>query len=136
MSVLLPRGLPFGWRGVGVFLFAVLLASVLLEPGWVEQGPTICAFRLVTGRPCPGCGLIRSFTAMGSGDVGRAFLYHPFGPLLFAGAVLGLLAIAWRAVTGRWPVAERHVSWIPHATLGLLVVWIGWAAARVLGLVG
>lgn len=43
----------------------------------------ICPFRAITGIPCPGCGLTRSFMAIARGDFENALRMHLFGPVLF-----------------------------------------------------
>ena len=115
-------------------LLAILGASVLLGPGRASEGPVLCAFRRATGRPCPGCGLTRSFMAMGGGDVSGAFLHHPFGPLLFLGALLALAAIVWRWIAGRWPLSMGQVGWVKPFAGGVIAVWLVWSAGRVAGL--
>ena len=64
--------------GLGA-LALVLLAAALPSQG---AGVPICLFRYVTGLPCPGCGLTRSFSCILHGDFARGYDFHPFGYLL------------------------------------------------------
>lgn len=50
-------------------LFAAWLALYLLDIG--------CVFRLMTGIPCPGCGMTRAWLAALRLDFAAAFAYHP-----------------------------------------------------------
>ena len=50
-------------------LFVAWLALYLLDIG--------CIFRLVTGIPCPGCGMTRAWLAALRLDFAAAFAYHP-----------------------------------------------------------
>lgn len=51
----------------------------------------MCIFKALTGLPCPGCGMTRSFLHLFEGHLEEAFFYHPlfwvvpivFGILLF-----------------------------------------------------
>jgi len=60
-------------------LAVVLLAAALPSQG---AGVQICFFRYLTGLPCPGCGLTRSFSCILHGDFARGYAYHPFGYVL------------------------------------------------------
>jgi hypothetical protein len=109
-------------------LSAVFVASVLWHPS-DDGGIVLCPFRLATGIPCPGCGLTRSFCAMGKGDVSRAFEFHALGPVLFA--VAGLLWLRSAAVLlGGGDVVTRVdralVRWRALQLGGavLLAVWV------------
>lgn len=53
---------------IGV-LFVAWLALYLLDIG--------CVFRLMTGVPCPGCGMTRAWLAALRLDFAAAFAYHP-----------------------------------------------------------
>lgn len=48
-----------------------------------QLGLPPCPSVLVFGRPCPGCGLTTSFTAMVHGQFVHAFESNPFGPILY-----------------------------------------------------
>ncbi|MDR0850900.1 MAG: DUF2752 domain-containing protein [Clostridiales Family XIII bacterium] len=47
-----------------------------------------CPIKLVTGIPCPGCGMTRAFLAAARFDFAEAFLYHPLFPLMLLGIVV------------------------------------------------
>jgi hypothetical protein len=79
---------------------ALLLASVLYVP-WASTGPVLCPFRFVTGLPCPGCGLTRSFCAMSSGQFLAAFGDHLFGPVVYLGIVVSLPLMIYQIITNR-----------------------------------
>jgi hypothetical protein len=69
------------------------LALVLLTAALPSQGAgiQICFFRFLTGLPCPGCGLTRSFSCILHGEFALGYEYHPFGyillPIFFMAAV-------------------------------------------------
>lgn len=66
------------------------LAAILPLPqnGAILALPSLCPFHNLTGLPCPGCGLTRSFVCCAHGQITAAFAYHPLGPILFGGASL------------------------------------------------
>jgi len=47
-------------------------------------GVPICWFKSYFELPCPGCGLTRSITCVSHLQFGKAWDYHPFGPLIYA----------------------------------------------------
>ena len=106
-------------------LCAVVVASFLLAPGVVERGPVVCAFRALTGLPCPGCGLTRSFVATAHGELQEAFAFHLFGPFLFLGC----------AAAGLWLLARGELprSLLRAAQGPLAAAWLCWAAWRLAG---
>ena len=58
------------------------LASGLLTIGTLEKIP-LCLFRLITGHPCPGCGMTHALLAAFQGRWMESFGEHPLGlPLL------------------------------------------------------
>jgi len=70
--------------------FSILSAALLLSP--VKTGdhhlsilsvpiPDTCAFKNLTGIPCPGCGLTRSIVAAAHGEIRESILHHRLGLL-------------------------------------------------------
>ena len=106
-----------------------LATAVALPPSAVDEGPVVCPFRLATGLPCPGCGLARSWTALGHGDVAAAFDRHPFGPPLFAAAIVAVAAVAISVLRRAAPVDLAGRAGSRPA----LVVAAAWCAAWITG---
>ena len=103
---------------------AFVLALVLPEQLWTRL-PDLCLFHRLTGRPCPSCGLTRSWSALLHGDLGAAFRFHRLGPPLLLALVL-LAAAPLR----RRPAPARGWVW------GLGAVWSGYALLRMAGVLG
>lgn len=106
--------------------------AAALPPSAVQGGPIVCPFRLLTGLPCPGCGLTRSWVFAVRGDLAASVAAHPFGlPLLGLVLVLAVLTVA-RRLAGR--AAPRLDDLVRHpATVAVLVGWLGWALWRLVG---
>jgi hypothetical protein len=84
------------WGVVLLMASAVLVTAALLSPSpaghgtHTQLGLPPCGFLLVTGVPCPGCGLTTSFSHMIRLQLAGAAAANPFGIALFmltAGAV-------------------------------------------------
>jgi hypothetical protein len=82
---------------------AALAFGAALPAEWVLQGPQLCIFKLISGLPCPGCGLTRAVVFALDGDLSSSFYFHPFGvPFIVA-----LLLLAGIDLVGWW-YARRH----------------------------
>jgi len=68
-----------------------LLGVALVTPG-IELPR--CAFKAITGLPCPTCGVTRTIIALSRADVDRAMFMNPPAAILCAGGVLYLLYAA------------------------------------------
>jgi hypothetical protein len=80
---------------------AAMAAAVAIGqiPALMPRRP-LCPSVLLFHRECPGCGLTRSFAAIGRGDLGGADALNPLGPVLFG--VLVAVA-ATRVAKNAWP---------------------------------
>jgi len=94
--------------------------------------PEVCGFKRVTGLPCPGCGLTRSWVAAVHGDLAASFAFHRLGWLvLLYVAVQALRHGAWLALAplARWrETIERAGRWLDRSLIPLgvllLVAWV------------
>ncbi|MFZ4506948.1 MAG: DUF2752 domain-containing protein [Fimbriimonas sp.] len=96
----------WGLAWVGVTAVGLYLTPSQRGHGTHEQlGLPPCPSVLLSQRPCPGCGLTTSWTAVLHGDFQHAFQAHALGPILY---ILFTLT-AWLSLYG-WVRKARVVS--------------------------
>jgi len=111
--------------------FLVVAASFLLEirdhehvalPGTDVTLPGTCTFRELTGMPCPGCGLTRSFISVVHGRCADAWEYNPAGFLFFAIVVFQIPYRIYQLVRIRRGRGQHYFVWIDAWVLTLLII--------------
>jgi hypothetical protein len=111
----------------------LVIAAGLIPLDWVAGLPMLCPFRMVTGLPCPGCGMTRSLISLAHGDIAASLYFHPLGPAL---AIVAALAGAGRLepfdATAR--VVIRHFTSSTRVENEPLV-WVGLGATFAVWLV-
>lgn len=104
-------------------------AAFALSPTGIEDGPVICPFRLVTGLPCPGCGLTRSWVYAAHGQWGDAVAANLFGlPLLALVVVLAVVVVVRRLRRLAPPSLDALVA--HPVTKIVLGAWLLWSVVR------
>ena len=124
-----------------------LAGSVLLSLGWLfctvvglslkpdahghgthqRLGMPPCPSVLLFDRPCPGCGLTTSWTALLHGDLSLAFHAHALGPFLYLGyTAFALGTFVLLAQGRRW----RDGRWVTPIFASLFGVFLAYGLAR------
>lgn len=118
--------LSLGW----VFVTAV---GLLLKPDTQGHGThqrlglPPCPSVILFDRPCPGCGLTTSWTALLHGNFGLAFQSHALGPFLYLGyTAFALGTFAHFARRRRW----RDGRWVTPAFAGIFSVFLAYGLIR------
>ncbi len=95
-----------------------------------------CGVLIMTGYPCPTCGMTTAFAHTVRGQWGRAFLAQPAGFALALGALVAGLVSAWTLASGRWPQVRLPFVTPYRVFFSLLVLLMAsWAFKIVAGLV-
>ncbi len=115
------------WLALGGL--AALGTAFVLSPDHIEDGPVICPFRRLTGLPCPGCGLTRSWVYLAHGWWRESFLSHPFGALAVAVVLALAVAVVVARARGVAPPDIDRIAKHPVA-IGLFATWMGFAVVR------
>jgi hypothetical protein len=106
---------------VGALLAAMVVAGVGHRAfgwdlgGWLPWMPG-CAFRSVTGIPCPGCGMTRAFLLLSQLRLGEAFATNPASPALVTAMA------AWWVLPPRRSPRTANVAWAA-ALVAVLLSW-------------
>jgi len=81
-----------------------------------------CAFRSVTGLPCPGCGVTRGLLALLDGRFADAVALHPFVPLFALAWLLPFLVVVLPGPARR--VLINAAQWVERKTAlpGILLI--------------
>jgi hypothetical protein len=74
-----------------------LAATCVLALGYFFDEST-CLWRVLTGLPCPGCGMVHAFLALGRGDVQAAWRFNAnsfiVGPIVLWTGIQKLRGVA------------------------------------------
>lgn len=100
--------------GAGAMAASLLAGGALWLPG--PGAPTLCPLRLLTGLPCPTCGLGHSVCLTLHGQLEAAWLENPVGPALVLVAALVLFASA----LGESPLERLRSLATPAFAVGLV----------------
>jgi hypothetical protein len=109
---------------------AILLVARILplpEHGKILGLPSICPFHMLTGKPCPGCGMTRSLVCMAHGQLHESFCYHPLGPVVFLLLVCATINSALRLVRPSLVVTIPAKYSKPAAWAATAVLMMAWA---------
>lgn len=115
-------------RQLAMLWGAAAVSSVVLRPVWIAIAPHLrpCAFRKLSGIPCPSCGMTRTAHALLEGDFCAAVAVNPLAAFAAAAFIIGGgLALIWVLVRG--PVPNSKPSWSRRWTAAVVgVVLINW----------
>jgi len=132
-----PNSLTPNATAAALILGLVLATSFMLPlpaaDGRILGMPSICPFYEVTGLPCPGCGLTRSFVCFAHGDILAAFRWNLLGPVVWISFALlfvrSLLTIIRRKAT--FPLSSRAIN---RLSLGVLTAFLLFDGCRIVWL--
>ena len=101
--------------GTRALVVLAVLAARLAPRSLLAADTVMCPFRLVTGRPCPACGLTRSWSAATRLDVRESAAWHPLGIPMLVGALAissGFAAPSIESVSARRWAAAAVAIWL------------------------
>ena len=107
-------------------IFAGIIACIMLYSGIFSaqknNHPIVCSHMALTGKPCPTCGISRSFSEMVRGRFESARNYNPYGPKIFLFFLVQLfLRLGISLLISRKPSAEKY-TWPADAIISILLL--------------
>ena len=67
----------------------------------LETDQSLCPFKMVTGFPCPGCGITKSLVYFYQGDLYKSLNYHLLGPFVIAISLAAIIVLSFELITKR-----------------------------------
>lgn len=132
-----PRMYTWSQRAIVPVLAVISLFGLVVARIWpvqsVDSGDPTCLMRIITGLPCPGCGMTRSWVHVAHGDVATAFEYNLFGPLAMAAAA-GLVVYTVVALVRRRPPERLLDRLNPKLLMVGMGLWLGYSAIRMISI--
>jgi hypothetical protein len=87
----------------------------------LETAQSFCPFKMLTGMPCPGCGITKSLVFLYEGDFANSFYHHIFGIPAFVFCVGLLVLLPTELATGKDYFTKtfysRKLTWALAITL-------------------
>jgi hypothetical protein len=83
-----------------VLVFPYIIASYQ-SAEYIESQQSLCPFKMLTGFPCPGCGITKSLVFLYEGNIFKSLYYHLFGPLAFIFCILVIVVLSFELTSGR-----------------------------------
>lgn len=65
----------------------------------LETDQSFCPFKMLTGFPCPGCGITKSLVYFYEGDLEKSLYYHILGPFVIVFCVVTILVLSAELIT-------------------------------------
>ena len=65
----------------------------------LETDQSLCPLKMLSGFPCPGCGITKSLVYFYEGDLQKSFYYHVLGPLVIVFCIATILVLSVELIT-------------------------------------
>jgi hypothetical protein len=99
---------------IGALITLLVPYILLLNNGnhHLETDQSFCPFKMLTGFPCPGCGITKSLVYFYEGDLPKSLHYHILGPFVIAFSLLTIIVLTTELITkkeyfNRWLYSKK-----------------------------
>ncbi len=91
----------FGIIGAIITLMVPFLLLFFNQSDHLETDQSLCPLKMLTGFPCPGCGITKSVVYFYEGDIQKSLYYNIFGPLVIAFCITTIVVLSTELITKR-----------------------------------
>ncbi len=89
----------YGIIGAIITLIVPFFLMLFNSDNHLETDQSLCPFKMLTGLPCPGCGITKSMVYCYGGDWQKSLHYHLLGPLVIVFCVLTIVVLTTELIT-------------------------------------
>ena len=86
---------------IGAFITLMIPFFLLLfgQSNHLETDQSLCPLKMLSGFPCPGCGITKSLVYFYEGDLQKSLDYNIFGPLVIAFCIATIAVLTTELIT-------------------------------------
>jgi hypothetical protein len=89
----------YGIIGAFITLMVPFFLILFNQNNHLETDQSLCPLKMLTGFPCPGCGITKSLVYFYEGDLQKSLYYHLFGPLVVAFCIFTIVVLTLELIT-------------------------------------
>ena len=89
----------YGIIGALITLMIPFFLMFFNDDNHLETDLSFCPLKMLTGFPCPGCGITKSLVYFYEGNLQKSVYYHILGPLLIAFCVFVIVVLTTELIT-------------------------------------
>jgi len=91
----------FGIIGAIITLIIPFFLMLHNQNNHLETDQSLCPFKMLTGFPCPGCGITKSLVYFYQGDIYKSLYYHVLGPFVVLFCIITIVVLITELITQR-----------------------------------
>ena len=84
----------YGIIGATITLMVPFFLMFFNHDNHLETDQSLCPLKMLSGFPCPGCGITKSLVYIYDGDVLKSITFHLFGPLVMVLSIYFLIKLS------------------------------------------
>jgi hypothetical protein len=85
----------------GAVIILAFPVFVMATNSHVETSQSFCPMKMLTGLPCPGCGITKSLVFAYQGEIHKSLSYHIFGFPVIIACIAAITVLGMEIVTGK-----------------------------------
>jgi hypothetical protein len=89
----------YGIIGALVTLMVPFFLIVFDQHTHLETDQSFCPLKMLTGFPCPGCGITKSLVYCYEGDIQKSLYYHILGPFVIVFCIVTIVVLTTELIT-------------------------------------
>ena len=89
----------YGIIGATITLMVPFFLVFFNGDNHLETDQSLCPFKMITGFPCPGCGITKSLVYFYEGDFYKSISYHILGPFVIVFSLIAIVVLTTELIT-------------------------------------
>ena len=89
----------YGIIGALITLMIPFFLMFFNQNNHFETDQSLCPLKMLSGFPCPGCGITKSLVYFYEGDIQKSMYYHILGPLVVGFCILTIVVLSTELIT-------------------------------------